>query len=131
MRTTLFSSISFSTLKKSSLIIEALYRENQHIVSFPLKCYFSFTEKNENEQVIRVAFAVPKKTFKKAVDRNTLKRRMREAYRLNYRLIFEPFINQNEKQLQLFILYIGKEMLDYGNIEKNTQNILGKLLYRN
>jgi ribonuclease P protein component len=102
---------------KSSLAIEVLYRENQYIVSHPLKCYYSFSEKNENEYAVRVAFAVPKKTFKRAVDRNIIKRRMREAYRLNFRTIFETVIHQNNKQLKLFFIYIGKEMLNYDSIE--------------
>jgi len=113
---------------KSSLTIETLYHANQFAVSYPLKCYYLFSEKSEVQGVVRVAFTVPKKTFKKAVERNKLKRRMREAYRLNYKNILELFINQNNKQLQFLIIYIGKEMLDYEIIEKNMQVILQKVL---
>jgi ribonuclease P protein component len=112
---------------KSSLEIDALYRENKFTVSYPLKCYYSFSECNESKSAIRAAFSVPKKTFKHAVDRNTIKRRMREAYRLNYKKIFETFLNQNNKQLKLFFIYIGKETLDYSCIEKNMQTILQKV----
>jgi hypothetical protein len=52
---------------------------------------------------------------------------MREAYRLNYKNILQPFINQNDKQLQLLFIYIGKEISDYKSIEKNMQIILHKL----
>jgi ribonuclease P protein component len=109
---------------KSSLEIETIYHENKFVVSYPLKCYYSFSEKTENKNAIRVAFAVPKKIFKLAVDRNTLKRRMREAYRLNYKKIFESFIEQNDKQLGLFFIYVGKEMMDFGVIEKSMLIIL-------
>jgi len=112
---------------KSSLTIETLYRANRFVISYPLKCYFLFSELTENQSSVRVAFTVPKKTFKKAVQRNVLKRRMREAYRLNYKKILELFINQNAQQLQLLIIYIGKEILDYGTIEKNIQIVLHKL----
>jgi len=104
---------------KSSLSIETLYRENQYIVSYPLKCYYAFSERKENESAIRVAFTAPKKTFKSAVARNKLKRRMREAYRLNFRKIWETEMQQNNKQLKLFFIYIGKDILDYNSIEKN------------
>jgi len=112
---------------KSSIEIDALYRENQSIVSYPLKCYYFFSELPEKKRAVRVAFAVPKRKFKHAVDRNLLKRRMREAYRLNYKNIFEAFITQKEKQLKLFFIYVGKEICDYVNIEKSLQTILQKI----
>jgi len=109
---------------KSSLEIEALYRENQSVTVYPLKCYYSFSEITEDKHIVRAAFTVSKRTFKKAVERNALKRKMREAYRLNYKSVFEVFMNQKEKQLKLFFIYIGKETLDYRCIDKSMQAIL-------
>jgi len=113
---------------KSSLIIEALYKENRFVVSYPLKCFYSFTEAKQDKPAVSVAFTVPKKTFKLAVDRNALKRRVREAYRLNYKKVFESFIEQNEKQLHLFFIYIGKEEASYSCIEEAMQKMLKRLM---
>ena len=112
---------------KSPLEIEALYREKQFIVSHPLKCYYSFAEITDNKSNIRVAFSVPKKTFKNATGRNKLKRRMREAYRLHYKTILETFINQKEKQLKLFFIYVGKEILESEKIVQSLRVILQKI----
>jgi len=112
---------------KSSIEIEVLYRANQFIVSYPLKCYYSFSEIKEHTSNVRVAFTVPKKLVKLATDRNTLKRRMREACRLHYKKIFEAFMDQNEKQLKLFFIYVGKERMEYAAIAKNMEVILYKL----
>jgi len=112
---------------KSPLEIEALYRESLFIVSRPLKCYYSFAEITDNNSNIRVAFSVPKKIFKNATARNRLKRRMREAYRLHYKTIFETFINKKEKQLKLFFIYVGKEILDSEKIMKSLRIILQKI----
>ena len=111
---------------KSAIAIEALYSENQFIVSYPLKCYYSFSNNADSVSKVKVAFTVPKRTFKNAVNRNKIKRRMREAYRLNYKNILD-LSNENEKQLLLFIIYIGKEELNYTTIEKNMQAVLQKI----
>ena len=111
---------------KSAIAIETLYSEKQFIVSYPLKCYYSFLNNSDNISTLKVAFTVPKRIFKNAVDRNKLKRRMRESYRLNYKDIFDFFI-KNEKQLLLFFIYIGKEKLPYATIEKSMQVVLQKI----
>jgi len=111
---------------KSAIAIETIYSENQFIVSYPLKCFYSFLNNSDNISTVKVAFTVPKRIFKNAVDRNKLKRRMRESYRLNYKTILD-FPNKNEKQLLLFFIYIGKEKLPYTTIEKSMRIVLQKL----
>lgn len=72
----------------------------------------------------KVAFAVSKKLFKHAVKRNLIRRRMREAYRLNkYLLVSDP----NELKKAVFFIYIGKGILDFQTIEKAMKRSLTAL----
>ena len=67
--------------------------------------------------------SVPKRNFKRAVKRNLLKRRIREAYRLNRGRL-------GDKDYDILIYYIGKEEEDYGRIEKSLIAILDDLAAR-
>lgn len=108
---------------KSKKVIERLFVEGKPINAFPLKLIYLKTLLPEDVP-FQVAVIAPKKNFKAAVKRNRIKRLLREAYRLNKRLIF----NNTEGQYALVILYLGKEMPSFLQIETKTKIVLSKLL---
>ena len=73
-----------------------------------------------------MAVSVPKRLFKRAVDRNLLKRRIREAYRLNKRELFE-YVNGNDLKLILLVQYQHRELTNYHVIEEALVKGLKKL----
>jgi len=81
---------------------------------------------NEPESSVQVMFSVSKKLFPRAVDRNLLKRRMREVYRLNKKEIMEAF-GKAKKQLVVAFLFIGKTEESYSTIEGYIKHLLSKI----
>ena len=71
----------------------------------------------------QAAFTVPKRNFKDAVDRNRIKRRMREAYRKNKSSLYS-LISNNKNQYALLFVFTGKEPITYFETEEKIKIIL-------
>ena len=70
------------------------------------------------------AISVPKKKLNKAHDRNTIKRRVREAYRLNWKSFFPE---ESQYKILLLFIFIAKEKTEYLIIEKNMRSLFEKM----
>ena len=78
---------------------------------------------------IEFALSVPKKAFKRAVDRNVLRRRIREAYRLNKIELYKYLKNNalhSQKRFAFMVLYTAKEEMPYSDIEKGIKKMIRK-----
>ncbi|HKR05371.1 MAG TPA: ribonuclease P protein component [Bacteroidia bacterium] len=71
---------------------------------------------NEENVYLKIAISVPKKNFKKAVDRNKIKRQIREVYRLNKNKFFSTLENP-EKRYAAIIIYTGRVLPDRKEME--------------
>ena len=101
----------------SKKLINELLINGKSFTLFPFKITWQSVI-TEDAVPVRVLLNVPKRYFKKAVTRNLLKRRMKEAYRLNKHMLYKYFSGSN-KQMNLMIIYIAKEIYKFSEIEKN------------
>lgn len=112
---------------KSKKSIEALFKTGKTITSPPLRLLYRKVE--SLEVPAKMTVAVPKKLIKRAVDRNLIKRRTREAYRLNKNDLLKKIAERNE-QLEILFLYQSSEILEYNSIKKSVKFLLIKLAER-
>ncbi|SFT85572.1 ribonuclease P protein component [Lishizhenia tianjinensis] len=109
----------------SRKIIDALFNEGEGIKSYPFMIRYQITSLPK-EIPFQIVITAPKRNFKRAVDRNRIKRLMREVFRKN-RHQLEERLQKSNQQLALFIMYTGREMPDYSLIELKLQKALLKL----
>lgn len=114
---------------RSKKLIERLFNQGNTIKNYPFKIVWL-----END--IRAPFpaqvlvSVSRRTFKRAVDRNKIKRRIKEAYRHHKNALYE-YLNEADKHLIFAIVYTGRELLKYNDIERKIIDSLKRLIEDN
>jgi len=110
----------------SQKTIEELFTSGESFLAYPLKVVFLKTELPQSYPVL-AAFTASKRNFKRAVKRNILKRRMREAYRLNKPNLYSELAIKDLHMAIMFV-YIAKDIAEYSTIEKAMISAFKKLL---
>ena len=110
---------------KSKKLIDLLFTEGQSVSAFPLRLVYLGTT-FDDDVIAKTGVSVSKRNFKTAVQRNRIKRLLREAYRLNKATIFNNLTTQHA----FMILYIGKDKPTYAQIETRMKHLFEKFLKR-
>jgi ribonuclease P protein component len=104
-------------------LIDGLFHNGSSFLCYPFKVSWRAAPAGQTVPV-QVVFAVAKKRYKRAVDRNLIKRRMREAFRLLKQQALYDALSASDKTILLSIGFIGKEIADYGMMEKKMLKTL-------
>jgi ribonuclease P protein component len=120
---------------KSQKQIEHLFSEGKNFFVTPYRVFYQVNKIPHHHQTIPMTIAtniqigvgVSGKNFKKAVDRNRIKRLTKEAYRLQKKDLQE-ILKQKKQQLNIFLVYTGKELPDFNTTKEKVNVILNRLI---
>jgi len=99
---------------KSKKLIEKLFEKGKAVDAAPLKLIWTAVD-GEVASPVQAGFAVPKRNFSKAVDRNRIKRLMREAWRLQKSEIYK-FLAEKNLKLAVMLIFTGKKKPEYKEV---------------
>lgn len=105
----------------SKRLLDELFTNGSSFLLYPFRVSWEISSDEEQLFPVQVVIGVPKKRFKHSVDRNLIKRRIKEAYRLNKELLLYQPLLQKQTRLILAIHYVGKEAHDFALIEKKLK----------
>ena len=115
---------------KSKKTIEKLYAEGASVTAFPLRAVFIEQGAEEQEPQAVILISVAKKRFRHAVDRNLVKRRIREAYRTS-KHPFVAALQNNGKKMAVAILYIDTRHNSTAFIKRKMEKLLDSIMKKN
>tara|TARA_R110001592_G_scaffold170819_9_gene408722 strand:- start:7997 stop:8374 length:378 start_codon:yes stop_codon:yes gene_type:complete len=106
---------------KSKTLIEQLFTEGKSVSAYPLRLVYMPADLKD-DALFKTGVSVSKRNFKRAVDRNRIKRLMRESFRLHK----HDYINNMSVPYAFMILYIGKEKPSFDQVESKMTLLFEK-----
>ena len=115
---------------KSSKLIDKLFSggRSQSMAAFPLRVVYMFEEQESPlTPQLQMMVSVSKRHFKRAVNRNHVKRQLREAYRLHKDLLLLPLAQHPEKALRLGFIWQADKLYPTSLVVERMTNLLNRL----
>ena len=120
--------VAFTFSKRERMVsrqlIESLFGGSHSMVAYPVRAVFKTTGRQEGDEPVQLLISVPKKHFKHAVDRNRVKRQLREAFRRHKHLLANRL--PADRQLLLAFVWLTNEH----QLTLDVERCITKLLQR-
>lgn len=110
----------------SRTAVSMLFSAGRSVSAFPLRAVIRMEKSAGDRRQARFMITVPKKKIRKAVGRVLLRRRVREAYRLNRNLLL-PALDRSGMWVDIAFLYMDSNIASYHVIETKMRTLLGKI----
>jgi ribonuclease P protein component len=107
-------------------LIDQLFHNGSSFLCYPFKASWLLVDE-PGDIPVQVLLSVSKRRYKRAVDRNLIKRRTREAYRLNKQQHLYDLLISANKKIVFSVGYIGKQIEPYPLMEKKMLKLLKEL----
>lgn len=109
----------------SRTAVNRLFDEGKSLMAFPLRAAYRLRPAGDHP--VQFLISIPKKRIRKAVGRVTLRRRTREAYRLNRRHLLTPVLEQQGVGVDIAFVYLDNTLAPYSVINEKMTNLLTRI----
>ena len=106
--------------------VSELFAGGKFLSEPPLKIIYLTAPAEKSVSTIRVLISVPKRNFRKATDRNLIKRRIREAWRLS-RMPLAERLSDSGRRMDLAIIWNDTQIMPYDTVLKSVTGVISRL----
>lgn len=111
--------------------IDALFGGgSQSVTVYPIRAVYRLSACSEGQPPVGLLVSVPKRHFKHAVDRNRVKRQLREAYRLQKQMLHEAMQAHEGQELLLAFIWLSDQHEETARIMRRTGTLLQRISER-
>ena len=109
----------------SRTAVDLLFGEGKSLMAFPLRAAYRLRPRGEHP--VQFLISIPKKRIRHAVGRVTLRRRVREAYRLNRRELLQAPLAQTGWGVDIAFVYLDSSLAPYSVINEKVISLLNRI----